>query len=215
MKERTDIHQLVTDQIIAAIEAGVDKWQMPWDRSGNCILLPRNAATGKAYSGINTVMMWCVSEAKGYEHGLWATYKGWQALGAQVMKGEKSTPICFYKEYQGDPNPDDDGDDGKRRVLKYSSGFNVAQVEGYELPATEPERSPVERLAHADAFIAATGAVIEHHGEQAFYSRTHDKIVMPPSHLFRGETEQERTEGYYSTLLHELTHYAESQIMPR
>lgn len=208
MNERTDIHQLVTDQIIAAIEAGVGNWQMPWERRSNLASLPRNAANGKAYAGINTVLMWCVSEAKGYEHGLWATYKTWQSLGAQVRKGEKSTPICFYKEFERDPDPDNEGDDGKRHVLKYSAGFNVAQVNGFDLPAIPAERSPVERLAHADAFVHATGAVIEHHGEQAYYSRSLDKIVMPPSHLFTGDTEQERTEAYYSTLLHELTHHS-------
>jgi len=208
MKERIDIHQVITDQVIAAIEAGAGEWQMPWERRCALSLLPRNAANGKPYTGINTVLMWCVSEAKGYEHGLWATYKAWQSLGAQVRKGEKSTPICFYKEYQGEADPDDAADDGKRRVLRYSAGFNVAQVEGFALPEVPSERPPVERLAHADAFVNATGARIEHHGEQAYYSRAHDKIVMPPSHFFTGETEQDRTEAYYGTLLHELTHHS-------
>lgn len=42
--ERRDVHQQVTDNIIAAIEAGVGEWQMPWRRSGKglfCRLLQR------------------------------------------------------------------------------------------------------------------------------------------------------------------------------
>ena len=47
-QERTDVYQKVTDQIIAAIEQGVDAWQMPWHRSATT---PTNALTGKAYRG--------------------------------------------------------------------------------------------------------------------------------------------------------------------
>lgn len=207
-ENRPDLHQMITDQIVAAIENGAGDWKVPWERTSSCTLLPRNAATGKAYTGINTVVMWCVSEMKHYEHGLWATYKTWQSLGAQVRKGEKSTPICFYKEYLTDPDPSDETDEGRRRVLKYSAGFNVAQVDGFDLPAIPPQLPPVERIAHVDSFVAATGAVIEHRGEQAYYSRAHDRIVMPPTHLFKGDTARDRTEAYLSTLLHELTHYS-------
>jgi hypothetical protein len=40
---------------------------------------------------------WASAEAQHYGHGLWATYRQWQSLGAQVRKGEKAAPIVFYK----------------------------------------------------------------------------------------------------------------------
>jgi antirestriction protein ArdC len=34
---------------------------------------------------------------RGYDSGEWATYKQWGAKGCQVRKGEKASPIVFYK----------------------------------------------------------------------------------------------------------------------
>jgi len=48
-QERLDVYQRVTNQIIEAIEQGVDAWQMPWHRH---VTMPRNALTGKSYRGV-------------------------------------------------------------------------------------------------------------------------------------------------------------------
>jgi antirestriction protein ArdC len=68
---------------------------------------------------------------------------------------------------------------------------------------------PFERIADADAFIAAIGATVEHRGDQAFYSPSRDIIVLPPPERF------ETPEHYYATSLHEHAHNAESLVMPR
>ena len=39
-KSRLDIHQIVTDKIVKAIEAGVAEWQMPWHRPGTSFSIP-------------------------------------------------------------------------------------------------------------------------------------------------------------------------------
>ncbi len=38
-----DLHQAVTDKIIATIEAGVAEARMPWQRAGLSNMLPKNA----------------------------------------------------------------------------------------------------------------------------------------------------------------------------
>jgi antirestriction protein ArdC len=56
--ERLDIHQAITDNIIAAIEAGAGEFRLPWQRSGVVTVLPTNSATGNAYQGINILSLW-------------------------------------------------------------------------------------------------------------------------------------------------------------
>ncbi len=42
---RFDIHQTITDQIIAAIEAGAGEFKLPWHRAGADLLHPRNVSS--------------------------------------------------------------------------------------------------------------------------------------------------------------------------
>ena len=70
---------------------------LPWQRSGMSSIQPRNALTKNAYRGINIVSLWVAAEVYSYPHALWASYKQWQELGAQVRKGERSSLVVFYK----------------------------------------------------------------------------------------------------------------------
>ena len=53
-----DHYMEVTDQIIAALEAGTPPWRKPWDpgKAGNPGM-PCNAVTGTRYRGINVVTL--------------------------------------------------------------------------------------------------------------------------------------------------------------
>lgn len=186
MKPHLDVHQTITDSIVASIEAGAGDPSMPWHRSGMATLLPKNAATGNAYQGINVVSLWVAAELRRYPHSLWATYKQWQSLDAQVRGGETSSLIIFYKQFEVEPSPGDEDDDGSRRVARASRVFNVAQVDGFGVEAA-PDVPPLERNARADAFIAAARADIRHGGEQAFYRPSTDHIQMPDEWRFRSE----------------------------
>ena len=120
------------------------------------------------------------------------------AAGAQVRKGEKASYVVFY---QGNHRRDDTG---TRLFARATPVFAAEQVEGYAAPALpEPPANPIEPIERADAFIAATGAVIHHGGSRAFYRRSTDDIHLPPREAFRGTA----AEAYYSTKLHELTHW--------
>ena len=112
--DRADIYQRITDQIAAAIEAGAGKWQMPWHpgADGAMPVLPVNAATGKPYRGVNTVVLWAAAQAEGYLRAVWATYRQWAELGAQVRKGERASPVVFWKI--SDKDEQEDADEGGR-----------------------------------------------------------------------------------------------------
>src|SRR3546814_6679376 len=64
---------------------------MPWHHSGADVTRPTNVASGKPYRGINMVSLWAAAYGSGYASGVWGTYRKWQALGAQVRKGEHAS----------------------------------------------------------------------------------------------------------------------------
>jgi antirestriction protein ArdC len=206
--ERRDIYSEITSQLIAAIEADPGKPVLPWRRSSGPLFRPVNALTENAYNGINIVSLWVAAEVRQYAAPVWATYRQWSELGAQVRKGEKSSLVIFYKEFEADPDPADEGDDGKRRVARASYVFNAEQVDGYQLPGAAQSLGPVERILAADNFVSATKARIEHGGERAYYRPSTDHIQMPAEGLFFQTDTMSRTEGYYATLVHELTHWS-------
>jgi antirestriction protein ArdC len=204
-----DLHQAITDQIIAAIEQGAGDVQLPWQRAGSSFgFIPKNAVTDKPYNGVNVLGLWAAAELKHYAGpGLWATYKQWQSIDAQVRKDEKATMVVFYKEYQGEPDPGDESDSGMRRVAKASWAFNCSQVDGFRMPDAPDAKPPIERLARVEAFLAATGAVVKVGGDRAFYSRATDSITMPDEDRFLGDALQRR-EAWYAVSCHEHAHWA-------
>ncbi len=204
---RRDLHADITAKIIAAINANPGEPQMPWRRSGKPLWMPENALTRNRYNGINVVALWVAAETRGLTSPVWATYKQFQELDAQVRKGAKGEMVVFYKDYDVEPDPSNETDDGKRRVARASYVFNAADVEGYTPPDPPQRLGPIERIAAADRFVTATGARIEHGGERAYYRPSTDHIQMPDEGLFCGTDTLSRDEGYYAVLLHELTHW--------
>ncbi|MEL6445871.1 MAG: zincin-like metallopeptidase domain-containing protein [Bacteroidota bacterium] len=203
---KPDVYSTITDSIIEAIEAGQGTSTLPWHRAGDPLSRPRNVLTGNAYNGINILALWVSAMKRHFTAGTWGTYRQWQEAGAQVRKGEKSTVVVFYKELP----PKDDGEDedeGPRRVARSFRVFNADQVDGYTPPEL-PAVSEVERNTQADAFVRATGADIRHGGGRAFYRQTTDHIQMPDLVRFTATATSTTTEGYYTTLFHELTHWS-------
>ena len=204
---KRDLHQTITDRLIAAIEADPGKPLMPWRKRGAPLWMPENALSRKPYNGINVVNLWVAAEARGFTSPVWATYKQWAEIGAQVVKGARSELVVFYKELEVEASPDDANDDGKRRVARASFVFNAAEVEGFT-PQPEPERlGPIKRIANADRFIRATQAVIAYGGDRAYYRPSTDTIQMPDEHLFCGTDTMTRDEAFYAVLCHETIHW--------
>ena len=209
-KKKFDLYQRVTDQIIEAIESSqADGFNLPWHRAGSNIFMPTNATTGNAYQGINTLSFWASAEINRYTSGTWATYKQWKSIGAQVRKGERSTVGVFYKRYlpkDVDLDDEEEAEDKMRWIAKSFRVFNADQVDGYT-PDELPETSLVDRIERAEQVVEDTGATIQHGGGRAFYRQSTDTIQMPDEVRFLDSETRSATEGYYSTLFHELTHW--------
>lgn len=208
---RFNVYEAITNQIIAAVEAGPGKVQMPWHRSGAALSRPINVSSNKPYRGVNTISLWAAAEHAAYRHGLWGTYRQWHEAGAQVRKGEQSSLIVFYKQFDTEEgNADQDQPTRWSCMARASRVFNVAQVDGYTLPEPEASDNRVHPIASAEAFVAKTGAIINEGGERAYYSPTDDQITMPDRHRFHDTSTSSATESWFSVLLHELTHWSGS-----
>lgn len=195
-----DIYQTITDQILASVdEAG--QWKPCW--KGLTAGRPTNAVTHAAYRGVNILMCWLSAQTRGFSSQEWASYKQWGSIGAHVRKGEKGTPIIFYKIIESsEPNDDDNG----RILIRSSHVFNADQVEGYESVTTEilHQLTPEQRLPALEQWLAErrNAFVLTHTNEnRAYYRPSADVVNMPAFELF------DSPEAYYSVLFHELTHW--------
>jgi antirestriction protein ArdC len=205
-----DHYQEVTDRIIAALEAGTPPWRRPWDpdKAGGPAM-PRNAATGHRYRGINVLTLGMSTLAFSSGDPRWATYKQAEDRGWQVRKGERGTTGYFFKKLElrddrTDGSGPEDGEDNVRRIpmLRAFILFHASQIEG--IPDFVPptiEEAPWRAPEAAEIIIANSGAVVRFGGEKAFYSPSTDHIQMPPHAAFA------TAEKYCGTLLHEASHW--------
>jgi antirestriction protein ArdC len=204
---RADVYTRITNAILTELEQGTRPWLKPWnaEHAAGRITRPLRA-NGIPYRGINILMLWAEAESKGYTAPIWITFKQSLDLGAHVRKGEHGSLVVYASKTTRTEVDAVTGDESERDIpfLKGYTVFNVEQVEGlpaqYYATATKT-LDPVQRIAHAEAFIAATGARVGHGGNRAFYSVSEDRIQMPPFEAFRD------AESYYATLAHETVHW--------
>lgn len=200
-----DIYSKITSHIANAIEAGADNYQMPWHRPpGNGS--PVNAKTGNEYRGVNVLALWEAEDRQNYTTNLWATYRQWNEIGAQVRRGEKGNAVVFYKEFERNEKKDQKGKKNYRKFARTSWVFNADQVDGYAPPGL-PERNLVEIIDNVERTVATTGADIRNGGHKAYFVPKKNYIQMPAMKLFKETSDSSPTEGYYATLFHELTHW--------
>lgn len=183
---RADVYARITADIAAAIEAGAGAWRMPWHHDGAAVARPINAASKRPYRGVNILALWVAAAGRNYASGLWGTLRQWNALGARVGKGERATTVVLWKEarQRADDDSDDSEDASPRRLFARAfSVFNLAQVSGYEAEPI-PLLAQSERIARADAFVAALGIPIVYGGDRAYYQPSADTVQLPPFERF-------------------------------
>jgi antirestriction protein ArdC len=209
-----DVYQELTNKIVAQMEQA-QAWEKPWSVAagikGGTMRRPINAMTGRAYRGLNVVLLWSAGRAD----PRWATFNAWKKAGASVNKGEKGTQIVFWKRIDREPTDDDDRDYILTARVYYV--FNAEQCDLSKAKGIRPFAPSVaptvttddagDTMPSVDQWIAATGADIKHGGDRAFYSPAADYIQMPPRSAFKATKHSTALEAYYGTALHELAHW--------
>jgi len=191
-------YKVITDKILEKLEQGTVPWHQPWSTE-----MSKNLVSRKEYRGINIFVL----GSMGYANPYWLTFKQADQLGGHVRRGEKSTPVVFWKWME--KNATDLNEDGEPRnksypVLRYYKVFNLDQCDAIpveKIPALET-RQDFHPIQEAEAVVRDMphAPEIDHESRQALYRPSTDSIEMPPSELFGSDEE------YYSTLFHELTH---------
>lgn len=162
----TDLYEAVTAQILAELEAGAAPWVKPWSSVGIYGARPHNASTGRAYSGVNVLLLWMAQAASGYVAPRWLTFKQALEAGGNVRKGEKGSKVVYVNAVEREEE-NAAGELETRRIpfLKQYTVFNVAQCEN--LPATMlegepvPVKNPDERRDLVEQFLACSGAALD------------------------------------------------------
>ncbi len=176
---------------------------------------PTNAVSARKYSGVNVTILWASAAVQGFELDRWLTFRQAQTAGGRIRRGEKGTAAILFRYIDVpdkckrlDSGAESVQDDLKRiKMIRGFTLFNVEQCTGLpdEIVKGKPEQTPLkstwERHQQADRLITTHQVRLRFGKKDAFYSAEKDTIFMPSKTAF------DSTSGYYTTLLHELTHW--------
>ena len=200
-----DMYEVVTNRIIEKLEQGELTWRKTWSSYG----LARNYVSGKAYRGINMLLMNLFSP-----HAIpyYLTFKQAQDLGGNVKKGAKAQQVFYFNVIFKDADDrtvtrevaETLGDDVKvMKFLKYYNIFNVEDIEGVEFQIDDLQLLPNEKITRCDHVLnsyLSPPQYVQKDRSGAYYSSKEDTINVPPIEQF------ESAEAYYATLFHEAIH---------
>ncbi|MDP2727095.1 MAG: zincin-like metallopeptidase domain-containing protein, partial [Dehalococcoidia bacterium] len=207
-KAQVDVYQQVTDAVITALEQGKIMWRKPWKGAG----LPVSLSTGKAYRGVNTLLLW----VQGYSSSYWGTYKSIQDKGGQVRAKESGTTVVFWKflrKTEKDPKDPSKTKTVTIPMLRTFKVFNSEQADWKDGKSpVEKETPTLDFQPQEEAEKLVQGYLsnqetlkFQEKGSRAFYRPSEDLVNMPQRVTFDG------VEEWYSTLFHELVHSTGSQ----
>ncbi|MBN9241248.1 MAG: DUF1738 domain-containing protein [Mesorhizobium sp.] len=207
-QDRASLYDEITGKIIAELEAGRVPWVQPWGTAAAKapLAMPRNAATGRRYSGINVLILWGAVIEHGFPGQSWLTFRQALALGGNVRKGERGTTVVYADRFV----PDDE----KRRAretgeeaqaipfLKRFTVFNAAQCENLpdNLAIVVPPPPPDLIEPQVEALVRATGIDFRIGGNRASYVPALDYVQVPPPQAYFEPI------NWHRTALHELGH---------
>ena len=208
-QNRTSLYEDITNKIIAELEAGRLPWVQPWGSSGVSapLAMPKNAATGRGYSGINVLILWGAVVQHGFPTQSWLTFRQALGLGGNVRKGERGMTVVYADRFIPDDERRRSRETAEEAVaipfLKRFTVFNAAQCGGLpdDLVAVPPPVPQGLIIPEVEALIRANGADLRLGGDKAYYAPTHDYIQLP-----RPESYFEPI-NWHRTALHELGHW--------
>ncbi|MBZ9942173.1 ssDNA-binding domain-containing protein [Mesorhizobium sp. BR1-1-13] len=207
-QDRTSLFDEITGKIIAELEAGRVPWVQPWGTAAAkaSLALPRNAATGRHYSGINILILWGAMIEHGFSGQSWLTFRQALALGGNVRTGERGTTVVYADRFV----PEDEkrraseaGDEAQAiPFLKRFTVFNVAQCENLpeSVAMNAPPPPPALIEPKVEALIRATAIDFRIGGNRAFYVPALDYVQIPPPQTYFEPI------NWHRTALHELGH---------
>ena len=157
-------HRKVAGRIIEQIKRGLASWQRPWKPGEK--FLPVNLATGRHYSGFNSLHLAAVARDRGYSDTRWGTRQEVEEGGGRILEGEQGTEVLSG---------------GVEGEVSRHTVFNAEQTDGLPSPPSRFPEPDWKAHLRADNLIRASGVSIDHRNAgQVYYSLERDRIVLPP-----------------------------------
>lgn len=186
----------ITNKIIKALQEGTTPWQKEWIN-----VLPVNAVTGRYYSGINSMIL--TAEGKD-EDPRWATKRQAESQGWSIKSGARPVRLQLFLAV-GKKDKDYDvykviDEQDLKIIRKEFEVYHTSEIEGIT-PLTTRVRKRVISNQEIESIIYNASVRIFFGGDRAYYDPSNDTITIPKHESFID------TEAYYSTLLHEMSHW--------
>ncbi len=175
-------YEAVYNQIVANLQKGVVPWKQSWKSN-----LPKNGKTGRAYRGINVIILGMA----GYADSRWLTFNQAKSLGGSVAKGQKAHQVVFWKIFEKE-------DKTTVPMLRYYNVWNAEQTEGCKLDKMVEIPKPLEAESVVAGYIRPPQVQVG--ASYACYQKATDVVKVPAINQF------EQVDEYYATLFHELVH---------
>ncbi|WOH61147.1 ArdC family protein [Bradyrhizobium sp. BWC-3-1] len=207
-KDRANLYDDITNKIIAELEAGRVPWVQPWGTAAakGPLALPKSAASGRQYSGINILILWGAVTEQGFTGQSWLTFRQALSLGGHVRKGERGTTVVYADRFVPaceERRAHEAGEEAQAiPFLKQFTVFNSDQCGGLppEIATTAPPPPPGLIEPQVEYLIKATGIDFRIGGNRAFYMPTEDYVQVPPPQAYFEPI------NWHRTALHELAH---------
>jgi len=189
---RAGLYEEITSKIIGELEAGRVPWVQPWGTQATKaqLALPRNATTGRPYSGINVLILWGAVIERGFAGQSWLTFRQAQSVGGHVRKGERGVTVVYADRFVPSDKRQrarETGDEAQAiPFLKRFTVFNTEQCEALPadmvIAAPPPPPGAIEPVV--ESLIANSGVDFRIGGDRAFYVPVEDFVQVPPPAAF-------------------------------
>jgi antirestriction protein ArdC len=194
------VHNIVTERITEVMAQGIIPWRKPW----NVKCAPPCNYAGNRYKGMNFFLL----SMLGFDTPIFLTYNQIVKLGGKIRDNKKQAhvPVFFWKWLKKEDEAT--GDETTVPIFRYFRVWNIADVEGVDLPAwyirEQGERETREHnpIAACEKIIAGyvNGPTIKHGRTFCGYDVAADECHMVDPANFVGDAE------YYAALFHEELH---------
>ena len=212
-KNATEYRKMMTGMFTGLLQDSLDhpvEWHQSWKNAFSEV--PRNAARGNRYNGINRFYLSMVACQSGITDPRWATMAQIKKEGWHLQKGSKGYEVEFWFPYDVEKRESIswdtyrmmklNGDDIENVIIRprYYYVFNASKIEG--VPPLEVRETADIEPDELISRLSENMHVPIHHfiNSGCAYRPSQDIIITPPPELF------ESSYQYNSSVLHELGH---------
>ena len=215
MKTNETKKKEIADQLIQSMKTAGTGFMLPWVQSGMPTNLGRIGTKNPWYYGINNLILWREKSDKKYKSNVWGTFKQIKDKGGRVNKDEHAIDVVLWKPfevtdtYKNNSHGHKKGDEYQRTAF-YITWFKVFNMDQTTLKDTYAPSKNIEGAktkVDVETYIKNTKAEIRHGFDKCYYVPSKDFIAMADKSDFKATGDSNATQNYYSTLLHELTHW--------